>query len=77
MHVIASGPYAFPVFCIFFALTIRGMAGLFMDGNGMIRKRKADAFAVKRTKEDPKWRDLLGLLQTKQVGPSNEHYDIL
>lgn len=28
------------------------MAGLFMDGNGMIRKKKADVFAVKRSKED-------------------------
>lgn len=28
------------------------MAGLFMDGNGMIRKKKADVFAVKRSKEE-------------------------
>ena len=28
------------------------MAGLFMDGNGMVRKRKADVFAVQRSKEE-------------------------
>eukprot|EP00439_Symbiodinium_sp_Y106_P024588 s3055_g3.t1 len=28
------------------------MAGLFLDGNGTVRQRKADAFAVKRSKQD-------------------------
>mmetsp|Transcript_14457 Transcript_14457/g.27102 ORF Transcript_14457/g.27102 Transcript_14457/m.27102 type:complete len:143 (-) Transcript_14457:27-455(-) len=28
------------------------MAGLFLDGNGMVRKRKADVFAVKRSKQE-------------------------
>ena len=34
------------------SLLAQGMAGLFVDGNGMIRKRKADVFAVQRSKED-------------------------
>ena len=43
----------------------QGMAGLFMDGNGMIRKKKADVFAVKRSKEDMDVKNIMGDAQVQ------------
>lgn len=51
--------------CLWLWLLHQGMAGLFMDGNGMIRKKKADVFAVKRSKEDMDIKNIMGCAQVQ------------